>query len=212
MVAPTPTSATGRLNAPNREAWLGAAVEILRPTMAKIGELPKLRVACGFPSPGGLARRRRTVGQCWSPKFSADGTVEIFVSPTLADGLEVLDTLIHELLHAVVGTEHGHKGPFKRAMRRVGLVGRPTATRLGDELPTLIRGRILPDLGSYPHASLTPILAEKIQSSRGIKAMCEGCGYTVRLTRKWIAIGPPLCPDPNCFCRGEPLVVEWRGL
>lgn len=31
-------------------------------------------------------------------------------------------------------------------------------------------------------------------SSRLIKAYCEKCGYTIRLSRKWIEVRQPLCP------------------
>lgn len=30
--------------------------------------------------------------------------------------------------------------------------------------------------------------------SRLIKAYCEGCGYTIRLSRKWIEVKRPICP------------------
>jgi hypothetical protein len=212
MAEPTPTSVTGRLNAPNREAWLRALVEAWRPTIAKIGELPRLRIACGFPSRRALARKRRTIGQCWAPSCSADGTIEIFISPLLDDPFEVAHVVLHEIIHAVVGTEHGHKGPFKRAVRAVGLDGRPTATRPGDGLAAVIRGSILPDLGPYPHASLNPGLVEKVQSTRLCKATCADCGYAVWTTRKWIRVGPPLCARPECPSRGDPMVVDWRGL
>jgi hypothetical protein len=85
LTGPAPTQ---RLNAPNREAWLAALVDAWRPTVAKIGELPKLRIACGFPTRRATSRNP-VVGQCWSSSLSADGTIEIFISPTVADGFEV---------------------------------------------------------------------------------------------------------------------------
>lgn len=33
------------------------------------------------------------------------------------------------------------------------------------------------------------------QGTRMLKAACEDCGYTVRVTAKWLEIGPPHCPQ-----------------
>lgn len=33
--------------------------------------------------------------------------------------------------------------------------------------------------------------------SRLVKAACQQCGYTVRVTRKWLAVGAPICPTDN---------------
>lgn len=195
------------LNASNREAWLAALVEAWRPLISKtMGELPPYRIACGFPSKH-AAVRNPAVGECWSASRSADDTFEIFVSPALDDPFEVAHTVLHELLHAVVGPELGHKGPFKRAMRRVGLTGRARSSVPGDELASVIRGHVLPNLGPYPHARLDPSRIAR-QSTRLIKASCPQCDYTIRLTRKWLQVGPPLCPNPHCEQRGEPLTVD----
>jgi hypothetical protein len=47
-----------------REAWLAAAAEHFKPDFAAHGySLPdRLRVTCGWPSRGGLARKARTIG------------------------------------------------------------------------------------------------------------------------------------------------------
>ena len=42
---------------------------------------------------------------------------------------------------------------------------------------------------------MTAVAAPKKQSSRLLKAECESCGYTVRVTRKWVdQVGAPHCP------------------
>jgi hypothetical protein len=202
----TETDETGRLTAANREAWLAALVEALKATVSKVGELPPYRIACGFPSKRAAARDP-TVGECWPASRSQDDTFEIFVSPALDDPFDVAHTVLHELLHAVVGPEHGHKGPFKRAMRRVGLIGRASSSMPGDELASLIRGHILPNLGPYPHARLDPSRIAR-QGTRLIKASCAQCEYTIRLARKWLRVAPPLCPNPRCEQRGKPLTVD----
>ncbi len=49
-------------------------------------------------------------------------------------------------------------------------------------------------LGPYPHHSLNPIVKDKKQGIRLIKAECPGCGYIIRTTRKWFeGVGLPIC-------------------
>ena len=36
------------------------------------------------------------------------------------------------------------------------------------------------------------------QGTRLLKCQCATCGYTVRVTRKWLGLaGPPICPTDN---------------
>jgi hypothetical protein len=209
------SSSPQRLNGPNREAWLEALVEAFRPMLAPIGPLPDIRITCGFPSKGGLARRRLVLGQCWGSRSSAAGRTEIFISPVMDDAFDVAHVTLHELLHAVVGCQHGHRAPFKRAADRVGFVGKPTCNVPGEALADRIRSQILPDLGPYPHARLkhpninieiigVPELEIPKANTRLIKVACDNCGYVARVARKWLVHpGPPLCP-----CSDTPMVVE----
>ena len=116
----------------NREAWLQAAASFLLDCLAAYG-LPRVavRVSCGWPVRGGASRRRAVIGQCFPTSLCQDGTAQIFISPRLSESIEVLGTLLHELLHAAVGCQYGHRQPFSQAARRVGLVGPPTATVVG---------------------------------------------------------------------------------
>ena len=38
---------------------------------------------------------------------------EVFIAPTL-DGPNAAAVLVHELIHAALDCQHGHKGPFKK--------------------------------------------------------------------------------------------------
>lgn len=182
----------------NREAWLNELVNRLRPMFSAAGHpLPdRVRVSVGFPSRGGLSVTKPAIGQCWYSESSADQTFEIFISPTIADGLRAADILVHELCHAVLpyGTKHG--ATFKKLAHKMGLEGKATATvaseRLVDELSDLILQD--PDLGVYPHAELKPMEVPKTQSTRMRKISCPSCGYTVRASKKWIDVGVPTCP------------------
>src|SRR5436190_16920899 len=87
-----------------REVWLERAASFLLDYMVQQG-LPRVavRVSCGWPSRGGLGARAAVVGQCFPPTMCKDGIPQIFVSPRIDDSLQVLGTLLHELLHAAIG-------------------------------------------------------------------------------------------------------------
>lgn len=180
----------------NREHWLGRAVAELRPMFseASLPLVDLIHVSVGFPSRGATSAKRQTLGECWSGQRSADQAPQIFITPVLADPARVLDVLIHEMLHVAVGSEVGHKGPFKRGMPKLGLTGKPTATAAEPWLTEKLVRLTEQTLGPYPHPQLTALGKIKIQGTRLLKAECPGCGYTIRVTMKWAAEGMPICP------------------
>jgi hypothetical protein len=211
--------------AATREQYLYEVTELVfRPWFAEVGhKLPqRLRIGVGWSSKG---RRSNVVAECWSAAASADGTVEVIIGTNYSDTVRVLDALLHELCHAVLGTEHGHDRVFAELVHSLGLIGPATATVAGPELTDLF-GIVIRRLGEYPHAELgrayaaprrpgakglppgqIPSSGPK-QTTRLIKAECvtEGCdleGYTIRLTRKWIEAGTPLCPSCHNPFRAE---------
>src|ERR1700731_4417330 len=98
----------------HREQWLHATIDEMRPIFAKHGgTIPSnIRISCGFPSIGGRSGlKRQTIGECWPASCSKDGTCEILISPTLAQPMRVLGVTGHELIHATVGLDYGHRGP-----------------------------------------------------------------------------------------------------
>lgn len=182
-----------------REEWLTQAVSELRPLFDAVKfPLPtNIRVTCGFPSRHARARNR-FVGEHWSGKASEDGTHEILISPVEDDPIEVFAVLVHELAHAATDGD-GHGSLFKRCVRSLWLEGKPTATRPGakfkDEYTPLIES-----LGAYPHARLNVGVNVTKQSTRLLKASCPTCGYTIRLSDKWVKQGLPVCPvDGSLF-------------
>ena len=136
-----------------REEWLLAACENLRGVIRAAGaECPPVAVSMGFPK--GYRGRGRALGQCWDGCLASDGRPAIFISPTLAVPVRILDVLLHELVHAAVGSEHGHRGRFVTVARAVGLVGPPTATTAGADLKERLNA-VAESLGPLPHAALT---------------------------------------------------------
>jgi hypothetical protein len=157
-----------------------------------------VNVSCGFPG-GGSARKR--IGECWSSTASKAGKFEIFISPVLDDAGIVLDVLVHEMVHAAVGTECGHTGAFRKVAKALGLEGKMTATKAGPKLQAQIANWI-DALGPYPHGAIN-LSNRKKQSTRLVKCECGSCGYIVRTTAKWIEqAGAVICP-----CNGQQMHV-----
>jgi len=181
----------------NREEWLQRAVQKLRPVFIGAGHtIPELRVSVGWPSKGGLATKKRVIGQCFYGQCAADGKPQLFISPLLeevGDAGGVLPTLVHEVCHVAVGPDAKHGPRFVKVMKALGLTGKPTATVAGEELLVRLRA-ISTELGPFPHSKLIPIKDHKPQSTRMIKCACAQCGYQIRLTRKWLEVGIPECP------------------
>jgi hypothetical protein len=193
-----------------REEWLNKLIEKLRP-MFESAEAPlpaKLRVSCSWPSKGGLAQKKRVIGQCWYPEASTDGTTEVLVSYTQADPLEVAAVLVHELVHASNGEPTGHRGKFITVAKAVGLVGPWKSTTASEELKAKLQ-KLIDEIGPYGHAAISPMSieaggGEKRQKARMILVTCQDCGYKVRTTQKWLdEKGAPLCP-----CNEEPMVAK----
>src|SRR6266404_3727145 len=178
----------------NREEWLNQVAERMAPWFEDQGySLPRYRVAIGFPSTG---KRGKRIGECWDGRASADGTFEVLIRPDQSDPIEVAAILAHELVHAAVGLECGHKGAFRKVATRIGLEGKMTATRPGAAFKSNI-APILAAVGPLPHAALGfgASSAPPKQKARLLKAECGDCGYTVRVTRKWVDdAGAPHCP------------------
>jgi hypothetical protein len=205
-VAPSETVKPKTLN---REAWLTAAAHEITPLIQEVTGLmePSFRVSVGFPSKRGLARTRRVIGECHHHTMSQDGVREMFIHPQLAEWQVVGGTLAHELVHAFGFA--GHRKDFANVAYAIGLKGKPTATVPGDKFLHFF-DPIQQKLGPYPHAALAvrPTGGGSPTNTYMRKRTCEGCGYLVRTTDKWLSIAEPTCPDPNCEQYGE--VMEGR--
>jgi hypothetical protein len=184
----------------NRETYLNTITsKYLVPHFKAQGyDIPtNIRMACSLTS--GRGAKNKAIGLCWNDSASADNTFEIMISPTIADSSRVIDILIHEVCHAVVGLKAGHGSAFKRCAQSVGLTGKMTATTASEGLKATIE-QWVSDLGNYPHAVLQGENSGKPkQGTRMLKATCADCGYTVRLSAKWAALGSPICPCCNDY-------------
>lgn len=148
-----------------RETWLYYAAHFLFEHMQRCGMIPvPVRVSCGWPLSGG-ASKQATIGQCFPPTMCSDGVAQVFISPRIAESVEVLGVLLHELIHAAFGGKYGHRKEFSQAAKKLGLAGPPTATVVGSELLPGLQEYVA-RVGVYPHASIVPRQKEKAVGSR----------------------------------------------
>ena len=187
----------------NREQWLTQAAQDLETTLfAPLDKsLPtKWRVSCSWPSSRASGKNSKgTIGQCFYPSASADGTSEMLVSMSQDDPIEVLAILAHEMIHAIEGAAVGHGAPFKRTALAIGLTGKMTATIAGDAFKQSAQP-IIDNLGDYPHAAID-LTKRKKQTTRMVKMLCGDCGYIARTSRANIEKhGATICP-----CNHEPM-------
>ncbi len=174
-----------------RELWLQNAVDLVSPIFKNKGyTIPKVQVSCGFPSTGNKSKH---VGQCWGRSSTKDGTNQLFVSPVLDEPVQVLDTLVHELVHAVDDCMHHHGPEFKKIATDVGLQGLMREASAGPWLQEQLSG-IARQLGKYPHSKINLAHSSSKKTGPRPKAKCKKCGYEVTPLKKWLYMGPPLCP------------------
>lgn len=205
-----------------REDWLLDAYAVIFGWFAELDyHLPEMiRISVGFKD--GAKQESRTVVGCTYPgEWTEDGVHQIYISPITADAMEVLDTLVHECVHVVLGCRYGHDLPFKKIAHKIGLTGRMDESVAGPELHERLK-LLAAGLGDYPHSALKlPVRATvpagprgttltdprpsgpKRQVNKQLKCVCpvpdcpardNGDPYIVRTTRRWIGIGLPHCP------------------
>jgi len=174
-----------------REQWLMQAVDYLIPLFERAGyAVPIVKVSIGFPSTGSKGRH---LGQCWSTKSAVDGLNQIYIAPHLPTALDVLDTLVHELVHAVDDCQSGHGESFKKIALDVGLKGPMRSAGAGDWLKRdLIQ--IAESLGSFPHGRLSLPIRTMQKDPKRPGAKCAKCGYEIVMIKRHLLLGPPLCP------------------
>lgn len=175
-----------------REEWLTFVSNQLRPHFAAVkAPIPvKVRFALGFTSAG---YKSKAIGECWATSASADRTVEIFVKPDQDNVVTVAGILAHELVHAAVGVKEGHKGRFRTVCKALGFTKKMREALPDTEMQRTVMDPIIKLAGPLPHKKMSFKSGKKKQGTRLLKAECETCGYTVRITAKWLQLGAPYC-------------------
>jgi hypothetical protein len=199
----------------NRETWLNALADKMAPKFESLGyPVPAFRVSIGFTSGG---RGSNANGECWHSSKSADKRFEILITPDQHEPVKVAAILAHELTHAAVGFQEKHRGNFAKVMKLLGMKAPMTTSTPGEAFVEWVQPH-LDELGPLPHAQLMfrpgqqpgagaeggeggeaedeggSSNAKKKQTTRMLKAACEECGYTVRLSKKWAKELGAICP------------------
>ena len=187
-----------------RQEWLEKASVRLARLFAASDEYTvpaNIRISVGFPK--GRTGKSAAIGQCWGPQSSADGHMELFISPALGvssaetaetESVFALSVLAHEMVHAIVGVAAGHKSPFRKLATRINLEGKMTATVPGEAFKRFGAG-VIAEIGTFPMGQLAHTSRIGKQTTRMLKCECSECGYVARVTRKWLdEAGAPICP------------------
>jgi hypothetical protein len=205
----------------HRETWLNNLANLMAPRFEELGyPVPKFHVSIGWTSGG---QNTNATAECWHASRSADKAFQIFISPVRDETIAIAGSLAHELTHAAVGFDCGHKGDFAKVMKALGFTAPLTSSTRTDVFAQWVQP-MLDQLGPIPHAKLgvVPSLenmardlgdtegneadtkassnAQKKQTTRMLKAACSAdvdgqpCGYTVRLSKKWALELGACCP------------------
>lgn len=156
----------------------------MRPWFSELRHsIPEVYVSVSFPTTG--ARSGKTIGQCHYT--SKDGNPHLLVHPYLDDPIAVLETLLHELVHAVVGGEAGHRGAFKRLAEELGFEAPMTSTPASPELNWALTRVAERGLGPYPHAALRRVMAKQTTRQKKIVCLNDDCpAYEIEKDKRYI--------------------------
>lgn len=184
----------------SREEWLTSAaelimIELLSP-ICEVRDNLTLKLSVGYAP--NTRTSSKTIGCCLSSACSEAGHNEIFISPTINDSIEVLATLVHEIIHAIDDVRDGHGGRFALIARKVGLEGKLTATVAGEALKRQLQD-YADMMGDIPH-DLVDLSSRPKQATRNLKVLCA-CGFHFRTSVSQISsvvdqVG--LIPCPAC--------------
>ncbi len=138
------------------------------------------------------------LGLCYTKNSSTGNKRVIEVDRETDDLWETIDTVAHEVTHAVLDETEGHKGRFPKLVKDLfKLGGKPTATTPTEEMKELFYDFLLEN-GGYPHIAFRP--RHRKQTTRMVKVWCtdftcvggtqksmlQGIGFIFRASSKAI--------------------------
>lgn len=189
-------------------AWLHHDVVLDRvPTdWLKSTDVPRFRISFGKAPGMRESRKHKILGACMNTKASSDSHNEIFLDITgdEVDTVKVLETFVHEYVHALDDCESGHSGRFARIARALDLSGPLTATTAGSELREALIWYV-EEHGPIPAGAIRTAQRRKPkQTTRMQKVACTdhaNCGFNFRTSAAQIAKlpGGATCPACNTY-------------
>jgi hypothetical protein len=138
------------------------------------------------------------LGLCYAKSSSTGNKRVIEVDRETDDLWETIDTVAHEVTHAVLDENEGHKGRFPKLVKDLfKLGGKPTSTRPTEEMKELFYDFLVAN-GGYPHIAFRP--RHRKQTTRMVKVWCtdftcvggteksmlQGIGFIFRASSKAI--------------------------
>ena len=137
-----------------REEWLLKAIEILRADLQHITPLPsRIEILDDWPDGVGYTESGSIFGACFDLSgYDGSGYPSIFITPLFSDPLEILKTLVHELIHASIGCKYQHGLLFQNPAALIGLkpLHNKWTTTFADKKLQVRLGEIADILGPYP--------------------------------------------------------------
>ena len=198
-----------------------ATIAIRRVTKKReIKRLKDIKLVYGV---GNRSLRGVTYYDAWkNGKKTANSLVEVCAFGE-SNNIQLAGTTIHELGHVLAGPGAGHGKGWKAACKVLGLhisqAGGQQYQRsdFADDIWKGIEKIKVPTDGAPstlvalrpggPRIKVTPKpcgmgIGTRGGKSRGagsgsrlVRVECKECGYICRVTRKWLEVGPPRCPD-----------------
>lgn len=159
----------------SREDWLRVAYNHIAAHAKLAGiDMPSLRWSVGYGAGGTRGKRQ------WDRiDQTADKMPQAFIRPEVTDAAAVLK-LVKDAAADLDKTK--------------------TTAAVLDVIWPMAEADILKELGPYPQASVSAQQMKKQkQPTRLLKAECPGCGYTIRLSKKWADAGLPDCICGDSF-------------
>jgi hypothetical protein len=103
------------------QAWLRAAVDGLRPDFEAIGKTLPAAIRCNFGFTSHGSKKTGITGQYYDGGASTDTIPKLIIRCNTDDRVAILEAVLHQGCHAVVGVEEGHG----KAFRELALADRP---------------------------------------------------------------------------------------
>ena len=139
--------------------------------------------------------------------MAEDGVNEIWISPEGSSTDDMLGTLVHELIHAALNNEDGHKGKFRECGLLLGLTGSMMSSVPGPGLLAQLI-TVVETLGLYPGArvSLDNFFAQVPVGPNGMPVPSAGGKPAPRPSsgpkKQGTRVIPLKCMDPDCPVTG----------
>ena len=174
MTEQTPTTPAHTDTDGSRESWLRRAADEFRQWIFQVSgiEVPDVHVSIGF---GGVRYERGVAAVCYKRAASKDGKNHIFISPEADDTADILVSLLHELIHAALDCEDGHRGRFAEYATRLGLTA-PFTISEPDIATAAQLMTMAAELGEFPHGKLTVRAPKPVEVEPGVTVTVGGGG------------------------------------